>query len=377
MIFFIPTLNKLSQFAFYPYFWQTNDRFVNSLIFMVCYHLVPYRLYRFIEQYFFQLSMSLNRGLILAKLDNKTLSDDIQSINLDHQIELFYNISKWLNPICVSIITLFGLYGNIMSLSIKDILNLFRTMSVYCLVLLSIQRIFSLYYPMRRESMQFLPKKLIKSNQILVHDRLPSVHSVRAAYLTLILSKWFVILHLPYAIIWSLLHFQLREETIQAENILLHLINPKSDENENQKYLLKTLLNLFEIMDILNYSVDFFILIMNSNQIKKIKENTKKNSTNFEYFKYTSNKKQSRLICSVVLRSWKGQSKTDVQHVLCYNLKKLRRREKGDLKIIDVVYVKFGKCLYKLNKVEKFKSRSFNKENVNSPKDLNPRHPGV
>ncbi|RMZ96177.1 hypothetical protein BpHYR1_042149 [Brachionus plicatilis] len=56
-------------------------------------------------------------------------------------------------------------------------------------------------------------------------------------------------------------------------------------------------------------------------------------------------------------------------------------------KIIDVIYVKFGKHFNELNKVDRFKSRSFSvkelinldkkKENVNSPKELNPRLPGV
>ncbi|RNA17282.1 hypothetical protein BpHYR1_023941 [Brachionus plicatilis] len=61
-------------------------------------------------------------------------------------------------------------------------------------------------------------------------------------------------------------------------------------------------------------------------------------------------------------------------------IRRKKRREK------DVIYVKFGKHFNKLNKVDKFKSRSFSvkelinlekkKENVNSPKELNPRLPG-
>lgn len=374
-----------------------------------------------IDLSFLQINTSLNPDLILNKLDNLTLSDDIlDNINLDYGIEKFYSISKWLNPILITIITLLGLYGNFVSLvifssqsfnkqsikilrmyliflSTSDLLvlifhyidftfiswtnliksrkfclnlmnqsrifcklipflrNLFRTMSIYCLVLLSIHRIYSLYYPMVKSRWSnlkfnktvifliFIFAVLINWHNLILNDlvghyktnqifcsinrnyfryqfifdfkyiivsilipiiiiigisfvlytkirfvlknrsyyvngivlnrnerRLPSDQSVKSAYLTLILSKWFVILHLPYTIIWSLLHIQLRKESSRVENFLLFLIYTKPNENENKKYLLKGFLNFFEVLTILNYSVNFFIFIVKLSLFKKI-----------------------------------------------------------------------------------------------------------
>ncbi|RNA29328.1 hypothetical protein BpHYR1_030529 [Brachionus plicatilis] len=58
-----------------------------------------------------------------------------------------------------------------------------------------------------------------------------------------------------------------------------------------------------------------------------------------------------------------------------------RRKRRERKKIIDVIYVKFGKHFNKLNKVcfsvKELINLEKKKENVNSPKELNPRLPGT
>lgn len=400
-----------------------------------------------IDLSFLKLNVSTDSELILSKLDNITLTDEIlDNTNLETWIENFYYLSKLVNAFIITLITLFGLYGNTMSLfvffsdcfrkqsikilrmylvflSISDLFvlifhyidftflswtnltksrnfllnlvnnsrtscklipflrNIFRTTSIYCLVFLSIQRTVSLYFPMIKSKWSNLKfnKMLIwiilglsiflnlnnlfvndlvshfKTNQVFCSinrkflryqilfdlkyilltilipifliigisivlykkikfsikneikktgsistntsnqrsrslsanlirfgsikcskdfisfgNRINKIRSVKAAYLIVILSKWFVFLHLPYAVTWCILHFHLKEETIRVQNFLLYLVYTKPNENENKKFFLKGMLNLFEILSILNYSVNFLIFTFNVPLFRKM-----------------------------------------------------------------------------------------------------------
>ncbi|RNA12519.1 G-coupled receptor -like protein [Brachionus plicatilis] len=389
-----------------------------------------------IDLSFLQLNFSTDSDLILSKLDNITLTDDmLDNTNLDKWVEKFYILSKWLNAFIITIITLFGLYGNTMSLliffshsfskqsfkilrmyliflSTSDLFvlifhyidftflswtnliksrnfslnlvnqsrafcklvpflrNVFRTTSVYSLIFLSIQRTVSLYFPMIKSRWSnlrfnkiliwliFALSILLNLNNLVLNDlvshyktnqifcsinrnflsyqflfdfkyiiftilvpifiiigisivlyrkirfslknalkktesfsvsmsgrssrsmslnqirfgskksrndfayfgnRINKIRSVRAAYLIVILSKWFVFLHLPYAIIWSILHFHLKEESIRLnfkiflgrkyqvlENGIMSIFL-----NIHGGFLEKSVVNMFKIFDVI------------------------------------------------------------------------------------------------------------------------------
>lgn len=73
--------------------------------------------------------------------------------------------------------------------------------------------------------------------------------SVKTAYIIVILSKWFVIFHLPYFVCWLFLHIHMIETSF--------LSNIFTIQTENKKFLLKACLNLFEILFSFNYAINF------------------------------------------------------------------------------------------------------------------------
>ncbi|CAF0765974.1 unnamed protein product [Brachionus calyciflorus] len=69
-------------------------------------------------------------------------------------------------------------------------------------------------------------------------------HSIRTTYMLVLLSKWFVILHLPYFICWIILHFQIKDLNLDNEKIS-QLINLNQTNVEiytsevNRKYVIQ------------------------------------------------------------------------------------------------------------------------------------------
>lgn len=182
-------------------------------------------------------------------------------------------------------------------------------------------------------------------------------HSVRTTYMLVLLSKWFVILHLPYFICWILFHFQMSNPTItdfnpfknvnsseifnDYESILLnHTLNINNHDNMNNSFFnqlimsenenfnstsilhlnktifkntdqivdyhnqsnhtfgsslsyisflktrtLRGLLNIFEILFLFNYSINFLLYTINGNMFKRVYKKAILDKINFRLFK--------------------------------------------------------------------------------------------
>lgn len=327
----------------------------------------------------------------------------------------FYELSKWLNVVFISLITILGIYGNVISiyifsktissnrkqnftfyfllLSISDLFilishytdftfrswinltknysskfnfvdkcsicckiiplfrNFFRTLSVYILLVMTIQRFIFFYLPLKRS---FVNSKktnvvivssltifsLILNSGNLITNTLTKHHtngeyycninpnlfglkiifdslfvlfsillpilfilvfsiflfsrikfnlksklnkSIRTAYILVLLSKWFIILHLPYFICWVLLHFQIKKSVVHLNDF--HQLNSFNSndtslyketqidqhftKNNNLILILKAFLNLFEILFLSNYSMHFLLYLINGPSFRK------------------------------------------------------------------------------------------------------------
>lgn len=107
--------------------------------------------------------------------------------------------------------------------------------------------------------------------------------SIRTTYMLVLISKWFIILHLPYFIFWIFLHYQIKksnfylkklEEFSFSANIsssyeLSQAYSQQYIQNQNLTLLLKGFLNLFEILFLSNYSMHFLLYLINGPLFKK------------------------------------------------------------------------------------------------------------
>lgn len=106
-----------------------------------------------------------------------------------------------------------------------------------------------------------------------VIDSCRNGYSVKATYMLVLISKWFVILHLPYFVFWIIYHVKKYEN----ESLLMKLKTNKSlddDESEYSEYimsnlLIRTFMNLFEVLFQSNYAVHFIIYLLNSKLFKR------------------------------------------------------------------------------------------------------------
>ncbi|CAF1007775.1 unnamed protein product [Brachionus calyciflorus] len=81
--------------------------------------------------------------------------------------------------------------------------------------------------------------------------------SIRTTYMLVIVSKWFILLHLPYFLSWMLFHLSANKTFFATLDSI------------NQKYLLRAFLNLFEIFFLLNYTINFILYFVNGPLFRK------------------------------------------------------------------------------------------------------------
>lgn len=81
--------------------------------------------------------------------------------------------------------------------------------------------------------------------------------SIRTTYMLVIVSKWFILLHLPYFISWLLFYLNFNNKMLQNLDDL------------NYRVLLRAFLNLFEILFLLNYTINFIIYFVNGPFFRK------------------------------------------------------------------------------------------------------------
>lgn len=105
--------------------------------------------------------------------------------------------------------------------------------------------------------------KVIKSNQKKVG------FSIRTTYVMILLSKWFVLLHVPYFVTWFVFYIHLNYKSGVNNNSLneseTFLSNPP-----NRILYLKSFLNFTEILFSFNYSINFLLYLINGPLFRKI-----------------------------------------------------------------------------------------------------------
>jgi hypothetical protein len=79
--------------------------------------------------------------------------------------------------------------------------------------------------------------------------------SIKTTYMLLIVSKWFILLHLPYFVCWCFYYLHLN-------SLVLHSFGEASVEDFNKKLLLKSFLQMFEILFLFNYSINFLLYML-------------------------------------------------------------------------------------------------------------------
>lgn len=84
-----------------------------------------------------------------------------------------------------------------------------------------------------------------------------SVNSVRTTYMLVILSKWYIMLHFPYFICWLLLYLHLNKSIFEPTRFMGFSL-----DEIDRMYFLKSLSNFFEVLFLLNYSINFFIYLL-------------------------------------------------------------------------------------------------------------------
>lgn len=100
-------------------------------------------------------------------------------------------------------------------------------------------------------------------------------HSIRTTYMLVILSKWFILLHFPYFICWVMFHLHFKE----MNQLRMNILSLKQDSNQTNALssshmklvtrgdekilLLRSALNLSEILFIMNYSINFLLYFLN------------------------------------------------------------------------------------------------------------------
>lgn len=80
--------------------------------------------------------------------------------------------------------------------------------------------------------------------------------SIRNTYILVVLSKWFIFLHLPYFICWCLFYLYMKK--LNSSLLSIDII-----------FLFKSLLNFFEIVFLFNYSINFFLYYFNGPFFRK------------------------------------------------------------------------------------------------------------
>ena len=104
--------------------------------------------------------------------------------------------------------------------------------------------------------------------------------SVRTTYMLVLLSKWFILLHFPYFICWIILHLHFDIHNKYVKDFVDVVIqNDSVKENYNtlnrwdsivtKTKLLRSFVNLFEVLLLFNYSINFILFNLNGPMFRK------------------------------------------------------------------------------------------------------------
>ena len=104
--------------------------------------------------------------------------------------------------------------------------------------------------------------------------------SVRTTYMLVLLSKWFIFLHFPYFICWIILHLHFDIHNKYVKDFVDVVIqNDSVKENYNTLHrwdsivtktkLLRSFVNLFEVLLLFNYSINFILFNLNGPMFRK------------------------------------------------------------------------------------------------------------
>lgn len=99
--------------------------------------------------------------------------------------------------------------------------------------------------------------------------------SILTTYIFVLISKWFIIFHLPYLISWIVYHILMKSRFQKQDSFnATYSANKLNTSNEflnyeNKIVFMKSLMNIFEILYLLNYSINFFLYLFNVPWFKK------------------------------------------------------------------------------------------------------------
>lgn len=98
-----------------------------------------------------------------------------------------------------------------------------------------------------------------------------SGHSIRTTYILVLLSKWFILLHLPYFICWCVFHVHMNQIYVAQNSDLAVFVNEQDNRLDviSKTMLLKAFVNIFEILFLFNYSINFLLYLINGPVFRK------------------------------------------------------------------------------------------------------------
>jgi hypothetical protein len=104
-------------------------------------------------------------------------------------------------------------------------------------------------------------------HQSMVSYKKQLANSVRTNYMLVLVSKWFILLHVPYFISWCFMHVQLKRfESMRVNDA----DSDEMDAGQTRIIMFKAFVNIFEILFSLNYSINFFVYLIHGPLFRKI-----------------------------------------------------------------------------------------------------------
>ena len=100
-------------------------------------------------------------------------------------------------------------------------------------------------------------------------------YSLRTTYMLIILSKWFIILHVPYVICWLMLHIDelnsdYKNSTTTDYSFSLYALDVEHHlKIETRRCIMRALNNLAEVIFITNYAINFLLYTINGKFFRK------------------------------------------------------------------------------------------------------------
>lgn len=106
-----------------------------------------------------------------------------------------------------------------------------------------------------------------KNHQPTVNYKKQLANSVRTNYMLVLVSKWFILLHLPYFLSWCVLHMYMREHLNEYSSDQEILV---AEKRQLKIFFWRAMVNLFEILFSLNYSINFFVYLFHGPLFQKL-----------------------------------------------------------------------------------------------------------